>query len=463
MDYELVVFSGDEVRTFALPKEGAVTIGRGEGSAVRIDDPSVSRNHAILHVGPKLAIQDLGSANGTMVRDRAGAGSPAETLNVRQLLGRQADLAVGDSILFGTASVVVRHKPAIEIPDLTSEKPGVIVRDPAMRLIYEQAARAARSPINVLVLGETGVGKEVLAKAIHAHSQRSKGPFLGVNCAAMSESLQESELFGYEKGAFTGAQQGRAGLFEAAAGGTVFLDEVGELSAGTQAKLLRVLEEREVTRLGSNRPRPIDVRIVAATNRDVESESGAGRFRQDLFFRLNGISLLIPPLRDRPQEIEAFARMFLAAACREIERTDAPRLSSAAMEILREHLWPGNVRELRNAVDRAVVLCIGETILPEHLPPSLIKAVESRRTPTPPPAGPTAAPISPPTPPSGAPALQSEINRLEKARILEALERSAGNQTSAARVLGISRGTLIARLKAFGVPRPRKRDDSPES
>jgi two-component system, NtrC family, response regulator AtoC len=462
-DYELVVFSGDEVRTFTLPKEGAVTIGRGEGSAVRIDDPSVSRNHAILHVGPKLAIQDLGSANGTMVRDRAGGESIGETLNVRQLLGRQADLAVGDSILFGTASVIVRHKSALELPDLTTGEPGVIVQDPAMRLIYQQAARAARSPISVLVLGETGVGKEVLAKAIHAHSSRAEGPFLGVNCAAMSESLQESELFGYEKGAFTGAHQARVGLFEAGVGGTVFLDEVGELSAGTQAKLLRVLEERVVTRLGSNRSRPIDVRIVAATNRDVEADSGAGRFRQDLFFRLNGISLLIPPLRDRPQEIALFARMFLAKASREIERTEVPRLSSAALEILHQHLWPGNVRELRNAIDRAVVLCVGEAILPEHLPPSLLRAVENGHKQPPTPAAATMGTTSSLQKQSGSPNLQSEINVLEKVRIMDALERCAGNQTSAARLLGISRGTLIARLNAFGAPRPRKRDPSADS
>jgi two-component system response regulator AtoC len=456
-DYELVVFSSDEVRTFGLPKEGTVTIGRSEASSIRLDDPSVSRNHAILHVGPKLVIQDLGSANGTMVRDKGGAGSGGETLNVRQLVGRDAELAVGDSILFGTASVVVRHKPTLELPDLTAEEAGVIVRDSAMRLIYEQASRAARSPISVLVLGETGVGKEVLAKAIHAHSQRSKGPFLGVNCAAMSESLQESELFGYEKGAFTGAHQARAGLFEAAAGGTVFLDEVGELSAGTQAKLLRVLEERVVTRLGSNRSRPIDVRFVAATNRDIETESTAGRFRQDLFFRLNGISLLIPPLRDRPQEIEAFARMFLTAACLAVERTAPPSFSAAVVEILRLHQWPGNVRELRNAVDRAVVLCLGDIILPEHLPPSLLKAVEARRGQTHAAPSPTAA-RSLPGPQADAKDLQDEIKLLERARIMDALDRSAGNQTSAARMLGISRGTLIARLNQFGVARPRKRD-----
>src|SRR3954468_24973679 len=236
---ELVVFSS-EVRTFPLPREGAVTIGRGEGNTVRSDDPSVLRNHAVLQVGARLTIRDLGSANGTMVRDRAGTGSLSETLNVRQLIGREADLAVGDTILFGTASVVVRHKRVVDLPDLAVENPGVIVRDPAMRLIYQQAARAARAQLNVLILGETGVGKEVLARAIHLHSARSKGPFQAINCAALTESLQESELFGHEKGAFTGAHQTRAGLFESATGGTVFLDEVGELSPGTQAKLLRV-------------------------------------------------------------------------------------------------------------------------------------------------------------------------------------------------------------------------------
>ena len=456
-DCELVVFSSEEVRTFPLPREGAVTIGRGEGNAVRIDDPSVSRNHAVLHVGSRLTIQDLGSANGTMVRDRAGAGSVGETLNVRQLLGRDADLKVGDTILFGTASVVVRHKPIVDLPDLTTDNPGVIIRDPAMRLIYEQAARAARTQINVLILGETGVGKEVLARAIHLHSARSKGPFQAINCAVLTESLQESELFGHEKGAFTGAHQPRAGLFESANGGTVFLDEVGDLSPGTQAQLLRVLEERAVKRLGSNRSRPVDVRIVAATNRDIESGT-ASRFRQDLFFRLNGISLLIPPLRERQQEIESLARMFVTTACRGVERTAPPRLSADTLDILRQHEWKGNVRELRNAIERAVALCPGETILPEHLPPTLLKAMESRRTTALVAANPPDRPASK----NGSANLASEIDTLEKTRILEMLADCAGNQTQAARKLGISRGTLIARLAAFGVRRPRKRDGAPE-
>jgi DNA-binding NtrC family response regulator len=456
-DLELLIFSGDDVRTFPLPRVGTVTIGRGEQNALRIDDPSVSRNHAVLHAEGQLRIEDLGSANGTLVRGKAGGSSAAsETLNVRHLLKREASLAVGDSVLFGTTSVVLRHKPVVAALDLTAGQPGVIVRDSAMRVIYEQAALAARSPLSVLLLGETGAGKEVLARAIHAHSRRAAGPFLGVNCAALTESLQESELFGYEKGAFTGALQPRAGIFEAANGGTVFLDEVGELAQSTQAKLLRVLEDRTVTRLGTTRGRTVDVRFVAATNRDLEAESAAGRFRQDLFFRLNTISLLIPPLRERPGEIEPLARMFLAATCKEIERAPEPALSAAALDILRRHRWPGNVRELRNAVGRAAVMCLGDVVEPEHLPPSVLKAVEAGPGPG---RGPAPAGTGTTEPPAAG-GLRKEIDALEKARILDALDRAGGNQTRAARALGISRGTLIARLDEFGITRPRKRDDS---
>jgi DNA-binding NtrC family response regulator len=185
------------------------------------------------------------------------------------------------------------------------------------------------------------------------------------------------------------------------------------------------------------------VRFVAATNRDIEAESTAGRFRQDLFFRLNGISLLIPPLRERIEEIEPFARMFIAAACAEVERTSPLVLSAAVLALLKEHQWPGNVRELRNVIERAVVLCVGDAIVPEHLPPSLLKAAESRR-----------AALG--VPDSGPSTLRSEIDALEKAKILETLERCDGNQSRAARMLGISRGTLLARLDTFGIARPRK-------
>jgi DNA-binding NtrC family response regulator len=454
---QLVVFQGEQTRTFDLPAAGEVTIGRGEGNTVRIDDPSVSRQHAVLRVLPdRVEIEDLGGANGIFVREKGRSGAANETLGVRQLVRRKADLAVGERILLGTASIVVRHAPVADVPDLAPGPAGdVVVRDPAMRVVYEQASRAARSTLSVLLLGETGVGKEVLARAIHAYSPRAAGPFMGVNCAALSESLLEGELFGAEKGAYTGAVAARAGLFEAASGGTVFLDEVGELPPATQAKLLRVLEERVVVRLGSTRPRPVDVRFVAATNRDVEADSHAGRFRSDLYFRLAGITLPIPPLRERPTELALLVERFVAAACRELDRATPLTVSAEALAVLRRYRWPGNVRELRNVIGRAAVLCAGDVILPEHLPPSLLAAPPAAAPPvaTQPAAAAAAAPAAAV---GGGADLAGEIKSLERTRIIEALERCGGNQSKAAELLGMSRRTLVARLSEFGLPRPRK-------
>jgi DNA-binding NtrC family response regulator len=463
--YQLVVVSGHEIRTFDLPSAGEVTIGRDEGTAVCIDDPSVSRRHALLRVGDTLEIEDLGGSNGTFVRRTAHAGSGDQTVNVsvRHLQGCRASLAVGDGLLFGTACVVVRHAPRLDLPDLVSAdnagadgNPGVIVRDPVMRTLYAEAVRVARSSINVLLLGETGVGKEVLARALHAHSPRAKGPFMGVNCAALAETVLESELFGSEKGAFTGAVA-RAGLFEAAAGGTVFLDEIGELPLGMQAKLLRVLEERTVTRVGSTRARPIDVRFLAATNRDVEADSRQGRLRPDLYFRLGGVSLLIPPLRERPLEIEALAASFLAGACRDLERAPALAMSAGALDLLRRHAWPGNVRELRNVIERAAVMCTESAVLPEHLPPSLLAAVRGGQRPA------SSAAPSPATAATTHPSnLQAEMKALERSRIVEALDRCRGNQSEAARQLGMPRRTLVSRLAELGLTRKQTPDSSPE-
>jgi DNA-binding NtrC family response regulator len=461
---QLVAFVGNQIQTFDLPATGDVTVGRAEACDVRLDDPSVSRQHAVLRLGPNLEIEDLGGANGIFLPSKPRSGVASETLTMRQLVRRKSDLAVGERVLMGTVSLVVRHAPTLDVTDLAvapASDDGVVVCDPAMRDLYDQATRAARASISVLVLGETGVGKEVFARAIHARSPRASGPFMGINCAALAESLLEGELFGAEKGAYTGATAARAGLFEAAHGGTVFLDEVGELPLPIQGKLLRVLEERVVTRLGSTRARAIDVRFVAATNRDLEADSRAGRFRSDLYFRLAGIVLPIPPLRERPAELELLLGKFLRAACRELDRATPLGVAPEALERLQRYPWPGNVRELRNAIDRAAVLCPGDTILPEHLPPSL------RRDPGGHPASPAAVatsavaasvdPPAAPAPPSAAPSdLQAEIRALERARIVEALDRCGGNQSRAAQLLGISRRTLVSRVSEFGLRRPHK-------
>jgi two-component system response regulator AtoC len=467
---QLVLFLGDQVRTFDLPPAGEVTIGRGETCGVRVDDPSVSRQHAVLRTGARLEIEDLGGANGIFLPSKPLRAAGSETLTMRQLVRRRSELGVGERVLLGTVSAVVRHAPVVDVPDLAASSggDGVVVRDPAMRALYAQATLAARASISVLLLGETGVGKEVLARAIHAQSPRAAGPFMGINCAALAESLLEGELFGAEKGAYTGATSARAGLFEAANGGTVFLDEVGELPLPTQSKLLRVLEARVVTRLGSTRPRPIDVRFVAATNRDLGGDSGSGRFRPDLYFRLAGISLSIPPLRERPAELELLVAGFVRAACRDLDRPAPLAVSAEALDDLRRHAWPGNVRELRNVIERAVVLCGGNTILPEHLPASLLQGPAARAPVMAAPARNDVA-AAPATPagnavaatdasprPSGGADLQGEIRALERARIIEALDRCGGNQSRAAEALGISRRTLVSRLSEFGLPRPRK-------
>lgn len=347
---------------------------------------------------------------------------------------------------------------------------------PAMQRIQEVAARAAEANINVLLLGETGVGKEVLAQRIHRLSPRADKPILCVNCAGLTETLLESELFGYEKGAFTGATQPKPGLLETAQGGTVFLDEVGELPLVIQAKLLRVIDSRQVMRLGGLKARPIDVRFISATNRDIEAEVQRGTFRRDLFFRLNGISLTIPPLRQRLSEIPALCEKFLSNACLDFGRNPEPVISQRAMALLRGYSWPGNIRELRNVIERAVVLCTGFEIGPEHLPTEKIRPiladnacqlVPSQQSPSTeaPPADPETQPVRST---NGVPAVLPRGRRSyrdggrggsredERRRIVEALAACAGNQSRAAMLLGMPRRTFVAKLAMYAIPRPQK-------
>ena len=351
-------------------------------------------------------------------------------------------------------------EPAAEAP-----APGTSA---AMRSLRRFTEQVAASDLSVLILGETGVGKEVLAESVHRLSPRHKGPFVKLHCAAFSDALLESELFGHEKGAFTGAMTVKPGLLETAQGGTVLLDEVGELPLSTQVKLLRVLEERKVLRIGALTPRTIDVRFIAATNRDLDAEVELGRFRLDLYYRLNGVSLMIPPLRERPEEIESLALGFIEQACRRSHRRERPRLSPEALQRLHAYGWPGNIRELRNTIERSVLLCERGVIGVEHLATEKMGA-------TLPPASPgpsRVAPAVPPPPPTAFDGneathpfpreplppgvLSDQIDALERQRILETLDRCAGNQTRAARMLGISRGKLVARLDVYGIPRPRK-------
>ena len=418
-----------------------IAIGRGSPSGLRIEHPSVSRQHASLKGGNPAYVEDLNSANGVFVR---GLRIPPQT-----------PIAVfpGDVIAIGSALVVVQQPSAMNAGRSPSGLPPGRVRDDddaanPMQAVHRLIDLVADSDLSVILLGETGVGKTTAAEVLHAKSRRAKKPLLRVHCPSFPETLLESELFGHEKGAFTGATQTKPGLIESADGGTVFLDEIGELPLATQAKLLSVVENREVLRLGGLKSRRIDVRFITATNCDLDAHVASRKFREDLFFRLNGLTIVIPPLRRRTTEIAQLARQFLGRAAERAGRPP-PLLPDATLRVLGEHPWPGNVRELRNVMERVAVLCSERILLPEHFvshgalvrkgslaPPS--EAEPSRES-------------------SGSSAtLRDELSAVERQRIEGALESCHGNQSEAARVLGMSRRSLIRRIEAYGIRRPHK-------
>ncbi|MFO0734264.1 MAG: sigma 54-interacting transcriptional regulator [Labilithrix sp.] len=430
----VVVYDGTR-RDYPLPSSGEVTIGRAEECEICIAHSSLSRRHVTIALGPELCLREEGSKNGTRLRgERLEPG-------VLVPIGASGDSTPGDVFEPGT---LVCFLQARESSLAREAKRDVIVEpvlvDPAMKRTYELLFRFAAGDISILLLGETGVGKEVAARAVHASSPRAAAPFVALNCAALSSTLLESELFGHERGAFTGASKAKEGLFEAARGGTVLLDEVGELPPETQAKLLRVLEERAVTRVGATRAISVDVRVVSATNRDLGRAVEEGTFRRDLYFRLNGVSVEIPPLRHRRSEIVPLAKALLLRAAERLDRP-VPTLSREAAAILEAWHWPGNVREVRNVLERAMLMTTSKTILPEHL------GLPERVPPPPPP--PEASGASAP--------LRAELDALERQRILDALAEAGGNQTKAAKLLRMPRRTFILRLETYGVPRPRKR------
>ena len=309
------------------------------------------------------------------------------------------------------------------------ETPGMcgamVARDQRMLHILGLLQRVAPTTATVLLLGESGVGKEVIARCLHAHSRRASKPFVAVNCAALAPTLIESELFGHERGSFTGATDRHSGVFERANGGTLFLDEIGELDAALQSKLLRVLQERVFERVGGGQPVDVDVRVIAATNQDLQRAVREGRFRADLYFRLGAFPIEIPPLRDRPADVDALAELFLARAARQFEKSNL-RLSDEARYVLRAHAWPGNVRELENAMERAAILA-DDAVRPEHFQFGGMTG--------------TLLPADGPM----------NMRDLERRAIEEALKRNESNRTHAARELGISLRTLQYRLKEYGL------------
>lgn len=333
------------------------------------------------------------------------------------------------------STVPLQAAPGLALSGAWAESSGGL-RDATMLHLYRLIDSFAESPLPVLVMGETGVGKEVYARTLHARSSRAGQPFLRAHCAACSEAQWEGELFG--------AEPSRAGLFECADSGTVLLDEVGELSLPLQARLLRFLESGEVVRVGGVTRRRVDVRLICATHRDLEAEVAAGRFRADLFFRLAGLGLYLPPLRQRPDDIEVLARYFLERSTRRLWGHEA-RLLPSALQALRSHPWPGNIRQLHHVMERAAVFCGGLPVGPEHLALSVLAPSASPR------AGTMAQP------PGEPPSLRAHLVAAERQHILEALEQCAGNQTRAARLLQLSRRGLLKKLDALGLPRPRKK------
>ncbi len=410
-----------------VPLDRTLRVGRDEDCDIALNHASVSRLHATLEPANdagEVTVVDCGSRNGTWVGD-AKLPPRGRGYATRTTIVRVGDVAL---VLDGARAAA----PA------TEEGAGAALLQPlgAMKEVLDLAGRLAADDITVLITGETGVGKEIMARWLHEHSARASGPLVPVHAAALSPSLFESELFGHERGAFTGAATERDGLLAQADGGTLFFDEIGELPLDLQPKLLRVLEDRRVVRVGGRTARVVDVRIVAATNRDLQAEVARGAFRADLYFRLGAFPLVIPPLRERVAEVPALARALLAAACARRGRAPAS-LTEAALARLAEHPWPGNVRELSSALSRALLMA----------PPGAIAldALDVTRA-----LGATTSPAH-----GTAPATAAEPDD-ERARIEQALARHAGNQSAAAAELRIARRTLLYKLDRLGIPRPRK-------
>ncbi len=388
-----------------LPSHKPLIIGKDPTADVRLDDKHVSRQHCRIHLTEHgIHIEDLGSRNGTRVN-----GTPIK-LTV---------LTHGATLTLGMTTIRLETGEPRELTSFGS----AVGASPAMQKVFAMLERIAPSDMSVTLLGETGTGKDVLARAIHENSKRAGKPFIVFDGGAATPTLIESELFGHQKGAFTGAVADRQGAFELAHTGTLFLDEVGEMPLDLQPRLLRVLEERRVRRVGGEEMRDVDVRIVAATNRDLEVEVEEGRFRQDLFFRLSTAVVHVPPLRDRLDDLPALIEAILA------DLGGGVRVSDATLKALEAYDWPGNVRELKNVMTSAAAFCEGSVVEPRHL--MFFKRQHRAETLDRLPLGGRALEV------------------LERAAIKQTLEQCGGNKTKAARALGIASSTLYEKIKKY--------------
>lgn len=462
--YTVVYFDADGAQTSVLRPGAPHTVGRSDACDIVVKHATVSRNHAVIVGGQPPTIKDLGSSNGTRVSSRRITPHSFVAIEVGSLV------QIGDVVLFVQRALRDSEAPpSIDGDEQTGHAPtpvgnpeappthdeDLVVHDARSRELFRMARVVAASDLTVLVLGETGVGKERLAQAIHAASPRANRPLVSLNCAAFPETMVESELFGYERGAFTGAARPKPGLISAAEGGTLFLDEVGELTLPIQAKLLRVLESRELLPLGALKVRSVDIRILAATNRGLQEAVAAGRFREDLYYRLNGVTLEVPPLRERREDIYPLAQKFAQRFAEQLRRP-APLFSESAREAILNYAWPGNIRELKNVVQRATLLATSGIIEADAIPQSA-DVVDSFDAPE------LITTVTATIPTDSAvdeladSAIPGKRRVARPGEIMAALNRSGGDQAEAAKLLGVSRRTLINWLDKFDLPRPRKR------
>ncbi|HEV3203322.1 MAG TPA: sigma-54 dependent transcriptional regulator [Gemmataceae bacterium] len=440
------------VVTASTAAEGLETVSRQPPDVVILDInlPDLSGLETFRQIRqkdariPVIFITGHGTADTAIEAMKLGAYDyllkPLELTHLRELVERALEISR------------LMHVPAV----LETESPSEVASDvlvgrcPAMQEVYKAIGRVASQEVTVLILGESGTGKELVARAIYQHSRRSTGPFLGISCAAIPETLLESELFGHEKGAFTGADRKRIGKFEQCSGGTLFLDEIGDMTPLTQTKLLRLLQEQQFERVGGNETVKTNVRLIAATNSDLEDQVAAGRFRGDLYYRLSVFTIRMPPLRERGEDLPLLIEHFLRRFNRELDK-DVNRMAPETLAILQRYPWPGNVRELQSVLKQTILQASGPVLVPDFLPDSVRKE-ESPGQPVSSPAFPDWDRFLEDRIQSASQDLYAEaLAQMERQLLSKVLRHTAGNQVQAAKILGITRGSLRTKIRTLQI------------